>query len=150
MFETWNYAQKSRRLGILTSFKQARTNGNDFIGWKGEFRRMIAFDEKNSRLCYAYDGESLTVEPWGENSFRVRATKQGAFPETDWALLPPQPCPVTAEIAPEGARMTNGKLTAELSSSGCLKFWKDGNHCVLEEFWRTRKDKNFPYGTRCR
>ena len=104
---------------------------------------MIAFDEKNSRLCYAYDGESLTVEPWGENSFRVRATRQGAFPETDWALLPPQPCPVTAEIAPEGARMTNGKLTAELSSSGCLKFWKDGNHCVLEEFWRTRKDKNF-------
>lgn len=40
---------------------------------------MLSFDQNN--LVYTCDGETLRVEPWGRNAFRIRAGKQAAFPE---------------------------------------------------------------------
>ena len=34
-------------------------------------------------------GELLRIEPWGENSLRVRAVMMGEIKDTDYALLPP-------------------------------------------------------------
>ncbi len=50
------------------------------------------FTEEGGRLCRRYDDELLCIEPWGENSLRVRATKTGALSDRDWALLPSAPC----------------------------------------------------------
>ena len=46
------------------------------------------FRQENGRLIYTYDGETMWIEPWGENSLRIRATKNRAMEDTDWALLP--------------------------------------------------------------
>ena len=43
-----------------------RSDSNFLLGY---------FEEKDGALLYRYDAERLIIEPWGENSFRVRATK---------------------------------------------------------------------------
>ena len=38
-------------------------------------------------MIYRYDAEELRIEPWGDNSLRVRATKMAEMPDENWALL---------------------------------------------------------------
>lgn len=47
------------------------------------------FEQKGDALCYRYQAERLLIEPWGENSFRVRSAKSAEMAEEDWALLSP-------------------------------------------------------------
>jgi alpha-D-xyloside xylohydrolase len=42
--------------------------------------------ESNGKLVYRYDAELLWIEAWGENSFRIRATKECKMPTENWAL----------------------------------------------------------------
>ena len=55
------------------------------------------FEQKGNALCYRYEAERLVIEPWGENSLRVRATKMAEMPQEDWALLAPE-TPGTPQI----------------------------------------------------
>lgn len=38
------------------------------------------FEEKDHSLYYRYDAERVIIEPWGDNSFRVRASKMPQMP----------------------------------------------------------------------
>ena len=42
--------------------------------------------EENNRLVIADGTSTLWLEPWGENSFRVRMTKEAQMDAHDWAL----------------------------------------------------------------
>ena len=42
--------------------------------------------EENNRLVIADGTSTLWLEPWGENSFRVRMTKEARMDAQDWAL----------------------------------------------------------------
>lgn len=42
--------------------------------------------EENNRLVIADGTLTLWLEPWGENSFRVRMTKEAQMDAHDWAL----------------------------------------------------------------
>ena len=47
---------------------------------------------EGDRLVRRQGGETLWVEPWGENSLRVRATRQRAVDTSEyWALEPHAP-----------------------------------------------------------
>ena len=48
---------------------------------------MYTMSQEGNALVYRYDGEVLSVEPWGANSFRVRSTILGELEDTDYALL---------------------------------------------------------------
>ena len=37
------------------------------------------FEQKGNALCYRYESERLIIEPWGENSLRVRSTPAPLF-----------------------------------------------------------------------
>lgn len=51
--------------------------------------------QKGNKIYRRQDKELLCIEPWGKNSFRVRATQRYEFvPEDISALLPPQECKV--------------------------------------------------------
>jgi alpha-D-xyloside xylohydrolase len=83
---------------------------------------MPSFFSKNqNRLVYHYDAETLWVEPWGQNSLRVRGVKNAEMPytsgvtKTDWALLPQESCAqdsceASITINDEGAVIRNGKI----------------------------------------
>ena len=49
---------------------------------------MGKISKSGKRLIWTFNGEKLVVEPWGDNSFRVRSTMMGEIQDTDYALLP--------------------------------------------------------------
>lgn len=96
------------------------TEGKDFNEY-GE-RANPDFVNDNGRLKFQYESETVYIEPWGENAFRVRATNEPTLPAEDWALTEPHdPSPnVKIEIAPENesAEITNGRIRATVSRRG--------------------------------
>ena len=42
------------------------------------------FWEKEGKLIYSYDGETVCIEAWGKDALRVRATKNRSFTGRDW------------------------------------------------------------------
>ena len=104
------------------------------------------FTQDGCRLVYHYDFETAWIEPWGTDSFRVRATVRCAMEdEKNWALLPaPEGRTAKIVISDDGATITNGALTAKLEPSGRLSFWR-GEKLLLCEFLRNRKDTNAEY-----
>lgn len=99
---------------------------------------MAEFERQGDRLIRRYDGETLWIEPWGAHAFRVRASFMAEMPQMDWALLPPAHTKVDIHIQDGVATIVNGKIRAEISSGGCLSFYRDDGTKILEEYWRTR------------
>ena len=105
------------------------------------------FEQKGNALCYRYEAERLVIEPWGENSLRVRATKMAEMPQEDWALLAPEnPGTPQITVREDGAEIVNGKLRAELNLIGKLTFYNQKGEVLLEEYVRNRKDM---FGSTC-
>lgn len=88
--------------------------------------------------------EYLLIQPWGENSFRVRATRNAKLsediPSALTEELPESGKQMKTELLKDGreAKLTNGKLTCLLSESGKLKFTNEKGELLLEEFERDR------------
>lgn len=122
---------------------------------------MSRFSQEGNRLIYRYDAEQLWVEPWGPNSFRVRATQLPEMPVQDWSMLPQPDVAVDIRIVQDPratqhvglgsgvakhsgdmmmATLTNGKLTCTVSGSGKLTFANADGKVLLEEFVRNRKN----------
>ena len=78
---------------------------------------------ENNRLVWKTSGETVVIEPWGENALRVRSVMMGEILETDYALLPPKEQSCVIEASKDQASITNGKLTAQivLAASGWRK-----------------------------
>lgn len=105
---------------------------------------MFTQDVTKHRLTYKYDAETVNIEPWGPNAFRVRATKNHSFPEHDWALSV-QPSALnsspTITLESQFASISNGEITATLSKAGKLVIKNNKTDVtILEEFVRTRTD----------
>ena len=84
---------------------------------------MTAFQtESEPILVWQGNGETVWLEPWGQDTIRVRATMASAPQDLPGALVdPPQ---ATAEIVIQESRatITNGKLTGEGSTEGHFRF----------------------------
>jgi alpha-D-xyloside xylohydrolase len=80
---------------------------------------MAAYKQEGNRLIWQFDGEQLVIEPWLENSFRVRSTIMRPIEDTEYALLPftgNQQC--TIAIDDQEASITNGKIRAVIRNDG--------------------------------
>ena len=98
------------------------------------------FLEKEGKLIYSYDGETVCIEAWGKDALRVRATKNRSFTGRDWALEAKDAHAGEVEIfedpsAKGGAfanmyegtdtsygKITNGKLHAVIDSGSVITF----------------------------
>lgn len=58
--------------------------------------------------------ESILFEPYGPDTIRVRATRNGTFSDEKWTLLDPLPADAVAECDGEHASLTVGSLRMEL------------------------------------
>lgn len=102
---------------------------------------MSVFKVVNHCLTFHYDAEELILEPWGDNSIRVRATKMKTMPEENWGLSMktayphPEIC-----IEEEYASIENGKIKAVVSRYGKLTFYNQRGEVLLEEYLRNRRD----------
>ena len=73
---------------------------------------MGIFTQKENKLIWQFNGEKLVIEPWGENSLRVRSTILGEIIDTDFALLSQEKCSVVIEVKEHVASLTNGRIKA--------------------------------------
>ncbi len=112
-----------------------------------EVRVVYGFFERDgSALCYRYEAERLRIEPWGNNSLRVRAWKQAEPDPQDWALLPQEDCAPIIEVREDGGSIVNGNIRAELNLIGKLTFYNQRGEVLLEEYLRDRRDM---FGSTC-
>ena len=76
---------------------------------------MDYLQREGNAILFQNDGEILRLEPWGENSLRVRAAMMRKIQDTDYALLPPAQTQAAIEIVDSyNGSITNGKITARL------------------------------------
>ncbi|MDR0472460.1 MAG: family 31 glucosidase, partial [Treponema sp.] len=103
---------------------------------------MALFSKDGNRLAFRYDAEKLWIEPWGENSLRVRSTKNAEMPGSseDWALLPPEAAVPEITITEETASMKNGKIELRLTRLGQIHIYNDKGKLLLVEYLRNRRD----------
>lgn len=98
---------------------------------------MSMFTKGNNCFLWERNGETLVVEPWGENSLRVRAAVMRDIADNGYALLSPSVC--TAQISVDGnrAELINGKIraVAEVDETrNCqLKFYNQNGRLLLSE-----------------
>lgn len=115
--------------------------------------------QEGSRLILAEGKTQVWIEPWGENSLRVRMTTKPHMDENDWALTE-TPKETEARISFETidttdpwyrseqyagyhqtgiqATLVNGKITAKVSHEGWISFYNQKGELLTEEYWRTR------------
>jgi alpha-D-xyloside xylohydrolase len=119
----------------------------------------MKFTQKGKRLICRSGSETIWIEPWGENSLRVRMTKEAAMDANDWALID-IPAATDAEIIIEEvelvepwieeadranrtvkvqvASIQNGEIIASFNAEGWLSFKNSHGKILTEEYWRTR------------
>ena len=102
---------------------------------------MSCFRREGNSLKFHYDAEELWIEPWGDNSLRVRATKMAEMSEENWALQE-EPKVTEPEIIIEekSAAITNGKIKAVISKYGKMTFYNQRGEVLLDEYLRNRLD----------
>lgn len=102
--------------------------------------------ENGERLIYTYDGETVWIEPWGEDAVRVRATKMFDMSKEDWALLPkPKGGSGHVKIYTDNDTgcVENNRIKATIDGYGKIRVYRkteDDCQLVLEEFIRNRKN----------
>ena len=103
---------------------------------------MLTFQD--NKLIFTFNHETLWIEPWGDNAFRIRATKKAAMPQKDWALTQPHSASAVYTQEGEGAAITNGKLTIHVSKRGKITATNQKGQVILEEYCRNRRDLTDP------
>lgn len=117
----------------------------------------MIFQQDGKRLIAKTGYVTIWVEAWGENSLRIRMTKDTSMLDQDWALLekvsPGNPI-ITIEdvtlIEPwyrdqedkkqvaTVASIRNGNIIASFNAEGWLSFTDHTGKVLLEEYWRNR------------
>ncbi|MDU7027120.1 TIM-barrel domain-containing protein [Robinsoniella peoriensis] len=94
-----------------------------------------------NKILRRFDKELLCIEPWGENSFRVRATQRHEFlTEDNGALLDPAVCESKVYKENGDTVLVNGKLRCEITPTGKLRFKNNKGELLLEEYERIREE----------
>lgn len=92
-----------------------------------------------SKLIRNFGVEKLIVEPWGENSLRVRVVPMGKINENKGALLDADECEAILLEKEDGTtELQNGKIRVVLDNRERLVFYNEKNEILLKEFIRLR------------
>ncbi len=119
------------------------------------------FIKDNGALIATRAGETVRIEPWGRDAFRVRATMNPEFTGNMWALTEkPEPADTKIEIFDvdhwvgdgtidkrTNASITNGRMRIEINFVGVITVFRD-EKVVLREYFRCY-DGTISRGSRC-
>lgn len=102
------------------------------------------FSKENNSLIWQFNGETLKIEPWGKDSFRVRATRQRMSDDLG-SLLTQDNDDANIVLGEKEATITNGKINATIYSSGQVVIRNSEGRILLKETEHTYQLK---YGGR--
>ena len=120
----------------------------------------MKFSENNNRFIMQNGPSTLWIEPWGDNSLRIRMTKEAVMDSNDWALCEPVPA-LPLQVSYETIDMTepwyhtdaerqahkqtgtqvtitNGKIKAVINPEGVISYYNENNSLLTKEYWRNR------------
>ena len=123
----------------------------------------MRLEKQGNRLIIAEGNTQVWIEPWGENSLRVRMTAKPKMDEQDWALteaVQMKEAQISFEeidvtdpwykeeaykqyhMKATRASLTNGKITAKVSHEGWISFYNQKGELLTQEYWRNRNHIN--------
>ena len=94
---------------------------------------MNWFREDDGKLLWQKNHELLQIEPWENDSLRIRSTLSPRIEERRWALLNPVKITPKIEISDDGATIQNGKIKAKISPTGAVTYLKSADNSILLE-----------------
>lgn len=100
---------------------------------------------EGTRIVKRYDDELLIIEPWGENSLRVRSFLDQHFIERENALTESKNFNennVFTHQTNNSATIVNGNIKAVLDHRDRITFYNSKNEILLKEFIRLRAVKH--------
>ncbi len=123
----------------------------------------MAVRQDGNKLIIERGVSQVWIEPWGENSLRVRMTCEPTMDGNDWAL-----CEEVKECTPEitfqeidttdpwykgeewakyhqtgiVATLKNGNIVAKVNPEGWISYYNAKGELLTEEYWRTRDHIN--------
>lgn len=118
--------------------------------------RVIA---EERRIVIRNGASQVYIEPWGENSVRVRMTAEAQMDDHDWALcdkvkeITPVITQTTVDMTDPWYRgeewkkyhytgteytMVIGKLTVKVNAEGWISFYNQKGDLLTQEYWRNR------------
>ena len=78
----------------------------------------MKFEQDGSALLCFHQGERLRIEPWGQDSLRVRSTMGRDFSGNAWALTEPvDDLPTRIDIGEAGHRAEDGSMDKRPAAS---------------------------------
>ena len=99
------------------------------------------FTKGESSLTVRRQNETIMIEAWGSNAFRVRVTRNADFTGNNAAALAPAKAPARINVRERGADISNGKISCVVADNGELEFFKDGKS-ILKEYMRDWGEMN--------
>jgi len=85
---------------------------------------MKGFRRENNTLIWERNHEIVLIQSWGRDSLRVQSTRGPEVLNTPGALLSPIVSEPHIEIGDRAATIQNGKIKAEVSIYGRIRFPK--------------------------
>jgi len=85
---------------------------------------------ENNKFIYSLEDQTVSIEAWGKDGFRVRVVPEGGGQTSDWALDIPIGKKAKIDISEEEVTIRNGKISARIrdlddpSRPGHLQFFK--------------------------
>lgn len=101
---------------------------------------MSVIKNEDNKLYWSHAGEQVLIEPWGNNSFRVRVTKNATFTENqNWALsVPVKKTTAKISISENKCKIINGSICATINEFGWIKFTDNLGKVLVEERWQVK------------
>ncbi|NLB90911.1 MAG: family 31 glucosidase, partial [Clostridiales bacterium] len=105
--------------------------------------------QKENGVYYRQDKEQLYIQPWGENSFRVRATQRADFMSDEMSVvtMPKKDRSDSYQVEKNAfgdVTIINGKIKAVLFHTGKIVFYNQKGEVLLEEYERQRDRNHIP------
>lgn len=99
------------------------------------------FTQKDNALIAKQEHETITVEAWGNNALRIRASQNPRFSGEDHALSRPEKSNAEVTVNEYSAEIKNGRISCVISIWGAVEFFKDGVS-ILKEYARDWRGGN--------
>lgn len=91
----------------------------------------------DNRLVHKLNGQTMVIEPWGQDGLRVRVTTRTEILDTAWALTEPVTASAIIEISETEAVIRNGTISARIhdirTQKGHLQFFRHSGLSSTEE-----------------
>lgn len=95
----------------------------------------MAFINKDGKLIFKREHETLMIEAYGKNALRIRSTMYPKINNNNWALIDTDKNKADIKLEDGNAIITNGKLTAKVNNVGVISFYKD-KKLIFREYHR--------------